>query len=109
MLQAVIQAKGHQFLVKENEEIVISHYSGKKGEEVVLETLLYSDGKRLLVGTPFLKEARVTAKILEHFKGEKLRITRFKAKSRYRKRKGFRPLLTRIRIKEIILREKSHV
>jgi len=107
MTQAVVQIQGHQFLTKEGEEIITDRYAAKKGEEIELEPLLYFDEKTVKVGTPVLEDVVVVGKILEHLKGKKIRVAKFRAKSRYRRVKGFRPLLTRIKIKKITLRKKK--
>lgn len=99
---AVIKTGGKQYLVKENDEIVVDKIEGKIKQKVLIDTLaIFSDdGKELKIGNPLLEE-KVEAKILSQDKGEKIKILRFRAKSRYRKRKGFRPLLTTLKITKI--------
>lgn len=100
---AVIKTGGKQYLVREGEEVIIDHLSLKKNEEVELPVLAIIDTEKekIEVGQPFLKKM-VKARVLEDsIKGDKIRVARFKAKVRYRRVKGFRPRLTKIRIEKI--------
>lgn len=101
-LFSVIKTGGKQYLVKEGDEIIVDRIKSDKDKKIQLDTLLIFDeeGKNIKIGTPYLKE-KTTAQILEHLKGDKIKILRFKAKVRYRKRKGFRPYLTKLRILKI--------
>ena len=101
--QAVIQFQGHQYLIKEGQEIQVDRLPGKKGEKIKFDqVLLLIKGKdKAEIGTPFLKKVLVEGVIEKQFKGEKITVRRYKAKSRYRKVKGFRPSLTLIKIKKI--------
>lgn len=60
------------------------------------------DDKKVKIGQPLIKGASVEVEIFDQIKGEKIRVATFKAKARYRKVKGFRPLLTRVKILSII-------
>jgi len=100
---AVIKTGGKQYLVKEGDEIIIDHLSSKKEETVDLPALAVIDLERenIDIGTPLL-EKKIKAKVIEDvLKGDKIRVVRFKAKVRYRRVKGFRPTLTKIKIQKI--------
>lgn len=101
-LLAVIKTGGKQYLVKENDEIIVDRIREEKDRLIHLETLLVFDdqGKKIEMGTPLLNK-KTEAKIIDHLKGDKINILRFKAKVRYRKRKGFRASLTKIKIVKI--------
>ena len=101
-LFSVIKTGGKQYLVKEGDEIIVDKLNKKEKENVELETLAIFDegGEKLELGTPLLKE-KTQAQVLEHLKGDKIDILRFKAKVRYRRRKGFRAKLTKIKIVKI--------
>ena len=98
---AVIKTGGKQYLVKENDEIIVEKVNGDS-KKLELETLARIDTDKNLVdlGTPNLKEA-TRAELLENVKGDKIRVARFKAKVRYRKVKGFRAQLSKIKIGKI--------
>lgn len=99
---AIIKTGGKQYLVREGQELIVDHLKDKPNTEISLEALgVFDDEKNSInLGQPVLKE-KVKAKLLESAKGEKIRIARFKAKVRYRKVKGFRSSLTRIKITKI--------
>jgi large subunit ribosomal protein L21 len=100
---AVIKTGGKQYLVKEGDEIIIDHISLKKDESIELPALVIIDSKKeeIEIGQPMLKKT-VKAKVINDLiKGDKIRVARFKAKVRYRRVKGFRPTLTKIRIEKI--------
>ena len=100
MKYAVIKYLGHQYRVSEGQEILIS----KLSEDSKPEVLLIAEDGKVKVGKPVLKEAKVKIKVLaEEEKGEKLHIYKFKAKSRYHRKTGFRPVYSRILIEKISL------
>lgn len=76
--------------------------SGNVGDTVQFgEVLLMGDEQKTEVGTPFVRGASVSAKITDQGKGPKVTTARFKAKVRYRRRIGFRPLITKLEITSI--------
>ena len=96
---AVIKIKGHQYRVKEGQEILVDKLGDSKPQA---EVLLVSNGKMVKVGKPTVKGAKVTLKILEkEIKGKKLYVKKFKAKSRYRKKIGFRPRYSKLLVQKI--------
>lgn len=99
---AVVKTGGKQYLAKVDDFLVVDHINKKEGEKIKLETLAIFDeeGKEIMIEKKEVKTP-VEAKVIEHGKGKKIRIGRFKAKVRYRKVKGFRPLLTKIQIVKI--------
>ena len=102
MNYAIIDFQGHQYPVKEGDELVVDRLKEKEGKEIKIDRVLFlKDGEKLEVGAPLVKNALVAAKVLENFKGEKIRVATYKAKARYRRVKGFRPLLTKIKIVKI--------
>ena len=99
---AVIRTGGKQYLVKKGDILYIERIKGEKGEKVSFETLAIYDeeNKKADIGNPVLKE-KVEAEILDHIKGDKIRVLRFKAKVRYRKVRGHRQLLSKVKIIKI--------
>ena len=95
---AVIRVKGTQYKVVEGDEILVDKLNGK----LKLETLLLVKGDKVSVGTPTVVGAKVKAKVLEEeVKGTKMHVRKFRAKSRYRKTIGFRPVHSKILIEKI--------
>lgn len=99
---AVIKLAGSQLKVFEGKEYEVNKLSGKKGDKIEIEdVLLIHDGKETKIGEPTVKDAKVTLEITSQKKGKKIDGLVYKAKSRYRKRYGFRPLITRVLVKKI--------
>ena len=102
MKYVVIKAAGAQYRVTEGDELDIFQIEGKEGDKVSFnEVLLYEEGDKVLVGQPLVKNAAVKAIIVKNFRGEKIRVATYKAKSRYRRVKGHRDELTRIKVENI--------
>ena len=103
MKQAVIQSGGKQYLVKEGDILEIEKIEEEKKTE--FEPLLVINDNKVSVGQPTVSGAKVTADVVDsEFKGEKVRILKFKAKKRVKKAAGHRQKYTQIKIKEISLK-----
>lgn len=101
MKYAVIRIKNNQYKVVEGEELLVDKLNDKTIDS---EVLLYVDGKNIKLGDPVIKKAKVKIKVIEEeVKGEKIHVQTFKAKSRYRRKKGFRPVYSRIKIEKLSL------
>jgi large subunit ribosomal protein L21 len=96
---AVIKIKGNQYKVTEGEEILVDKLGDEKPEA---EVLLVVDNGKVKVGKPKVRGAKVKLKVVNaEEKGKKLTVLKYKAKSRYRKKKGFRPIYTRLLVEKI--------
>lgn len=99
---AVVKIGGSQQKVKEGDVLEVNRVEGKEGGKLFLkEVLLVDSSKGVKIGTPFVSGSEVTFKILEHGKGEKIEIRKFRAKSRYRRKTGHRQLLSKLRVEKI--------
>ncbi len=96
---AVVKTGGKQYLVRENDVIIVDKLPNKEKSTVELPALAMFDneGKSLELGMPTLPKA-VKAEVVAQVKGDKIRVAKFKAKVRYRKVTGFRPQLTQLKI-----------
>jgi large subunit ribosomal protein L21 len=95
---AVVKTGGKQYIVKEQEFLVVDRLDLEKDAELSLDAVAIFDTEGdVQVGMPLL-DTKVKAKIVEHVAGDKVRISRFKAKVRYRKVRGFRPQYTKVQI-----------
>lgn len=99
VMYTVVKTGGKQYLVKDKMEITVDLMDAEKGKKVELDALLRFDNeeKTFELGNPFLK-GKVTAEVVDNVLGEKIRIAKFKAKSRERKVRGFRSKLTKLKI-----------
>lgn len=101
MKRAVIKIGGRQYLVREGDTIKTQLPRGASGEIEMKEILLFEDGDTLKIGRPYVEGALVRATITGQKRGRKLRILRYRPKTRYRRRVGFRPLITELKIEKI--------
>ena len=101
-MYAIIQTGGKQYRVSEGDVLSIEKLTAAEGEEVVFDQVLtvVSDSD-IKIGKPVVEGAKVTAKVVEHGKGEKILVFKYKAKSNYRKRQGHRQPYTKVEISKI--------
>ena len=101
-MYAIIQTGGKQYRVSEGDVLSVEKLPVAEGEEVVFDQVLtvVADGD-VKIGKPVLEGAKVTAKVVEHGKGEKIVVFKYKAKSNYRKRQGHRQPYTKVEISKI--------
>ena len=99
---AIIKTGGKQYRVSEGDVLNIEKLDVEAGSEVVFDEVLTvvadSDVK---IGKPVVDGAKVTAKVVEHGKAEKIFVFKYKAKSNYRKRQGHRQPFTKVEISKI--------
>ncbi len=101
---AIIETGGKQYRVKEGDTITVERLGTEAGEDITLDRVLMVGGSgSTKIGTPVVDGASVTARVDEHFRGEKLVIFKMKPKKRYRRKTGHRQELTRLTIKDIVV------
>ena len=102
MKYAVIKTGGKQYKVSEGGVITIEHIGKEKGAAVTFDdVLLYTADGVLRVGRPTLLDVVVTGVVQDSLRGEKILVRKFKAKSRYRRVKGHKQLLSKVKIDQI--------
>jgi large subunit ribosomal protein L21 len=105
MRYAIIQSGGKQYKAVEGETLEVDNLTSEPGKKVELgDVLLVSDGDAIHVGTPLVDGAKVAATVVEHGKGPKLTVFKYKPKIRYRVKTGHRQQLTRLMIDSIALK-----
>jgi len=101
-MYAVIATGGKQLKVQEKEVVAIERLEGQAGDKVSFtEVLALGEGTDLKLGSPLVSGAKVEAEIVEHVRGPKLIAFKMKRRKGYRKRKGHRQELTKVRILSI--------
>ena len=100
---AVIKTGGKQYKVQEGDVLSVEKLNMEKEKKVTFDkVLLIKDEGKTLIGTPFVENALVRAEVIENFKDKKVLIFKKKRRKQYRKTRGHRQELTRIKIEEII-------
>jgi large subunit ribosomal protein L21 len=101
-MYAVIKTGGQQFRVEKGDKLSIQKLEAEAGKSITLdEIMMINDGKSAKVGTPLVKGAKVTAKVVEQYRDEKVVIFKKKRRQNYRRTKGHRQHLTLIEITDI--------
>ncbi|NIM59556.1 MAG: 50S ribosomal protein L21 [Candidatus Aminicenantes bacterium] len=100
---AVIKTGGKQYKVQEGDILSVEKLSMKKDKKVTFDkVLLVEDDGKTLIGTPFVENALVRAEVIEDFKDKKVIVFKKKRRKQYRRTRGHRQELTRIKIEEIL-------
>lgn len=102
-MRAVIRIGGSQYFVKEGDTIKTQLPSGATGDIEITDVFLIEDGGKITLGKPSVTGASVRASIVGVKRGRKLRVMKYKSKTRYRKTIGFRPVITTLKIEKIII------
>jgi large subunit ribosomal protein L21 len=98
-MYAVVKTGGKQYRVSAGEKLRIEQIPADVGAEIVLnEVLLVANGDDLKMGTPVVSGAAVTAKVVSHGRGDKVRIFKMRRRKHYRKSQGHRQNYTEIEI-----------
>lgn len=102
MSLAVIKTGGKQYIVSPGVKIKVEKLDKKEGGEVVFnEVLLLEKQRKLEIGAPFIKGVKVIGKVLKQGKGKKVIVFKYKAKKRYKVKKGHRQSFTEVEIMTI--------
>ena len=105
-MYAVVKLQGHQYIVSEWVELTVDNLSQKEGEKMEIEEVLAvfdESGNVVHLGKPFVKWAKVIATVWTTQKGEKVNVLKFRRKTRYFRKRGFRPTETILTINSIVV------
>ena len=100
-MYAVVKAGGSQHKVAVGDTLTVNRLAGAAGDKVALPALLLVDGDTVTSDAAALAKVTVTGEIVEHGKGPKIRIHKFKNKTGYHKRQGHRQKLTVVKVTAI--------
>ena len=99
-MYAIVKTGGKQYRVERGQQLLVERLAADEGSEVALEPILYRS-EEAVFDAKGLSAVKVTARVLGHVRGEKLRVFKFKPKRGYKRRTGHRQELTRIEVTEI--------
>ncbi|MFW5714327.1 MAG: 50S ribosomal protein L21 [Brevefilum sp.] len=98
----IVEQGGKQYRAAEGETIEVDRLPNEVGETLSLEDVLLSvDGEDVMIGTPLIEGAKIQAKVVNHFKGRKILVFKYRPKQRYRVKSGHRQQYTRLLIESI--------
>ncbi len=99
-MYAIVKTGGKQYRVEKGQTLLVERLPADEGASVALDPILYRS-EEAVFDKAGLQKVKVTAKILSHERGEKLRVFKFKPKRGYKRRTGHRQDLTRIEVVDI--------
>ena len=102
-MYAIVEIAGQQFKVEKDQKLFVHRLDSKEGSKVTFDNvLLLANGDKISVGAPAIDGAQVGAKVLKHFKGNKVIVFKKKRRKGYRVKNGHRQSLTEIQVENIL-------
>lgn len=96
---AVIKTGGKQYLVSPGQKLRVEKLEGEVGGKIIFDEVLFIlEGGKTQIGQPFIKSAKVNAKILKQDKADKIIVFKYKSKKRYKVKRGHRQPYTLVEI-----------
>ena len=101
-MYAIVEIAGQQFKVEQDQQIFVHRLEAEEGSKIDFDKVLLMDNAgKVNVGAPVIKGAKVTAKVLEHLKGDKVIVFKKKRRKGYKVKNGHRQYLTKLEILKI--------
>ncbi len=100
-MYAIIQTGGKQYKVEAGDEILVEKLDAEVNAEVEFDVLLVADDAGVKIGTPVLDGVKAKAKVVEHGKGKKVIVFKYKPKKNIRTKRGHRQPYTKVEIGKI--------
>ena len=102
-MYAIVEIAGQQFKIEKDQQIFVHRLDNEEGSKVEFDKVLFieNDGK-FNVGAPVISGAKVTAKVLDHVKGDKVIVFKKKRRKGYKVKNGHRQAFTKILIEKIV-------
>ena len=100
-MYAIVSTGGKQYKVAKGDVIDVEKLDAQPGDKVELDVLMINDGEKTVVKADELANKKVTAEVLDQFKGKKQLIFKFKKRKRNHRTKGHRQNLTKLQVVEI--------
>lgn len=105
-MYAIIEVGSKQYSVKKGDVIDVEKQTAKEGTDIILnKILLVSKEKKVQLGQPYIKDAKIEAEVLGQIKGDKVVSFKYRRRKSSHWKKGHRQQLTRLKIKDIITKE----
>ena len=100
-MYAIVTTGGKQYKVATDDVLNVEKIDGEVGTKVTLPVVFLNDGKKIVTDPAKLAKAKVTAEIVEQFKGEKQLVFKFKKRKRYHRCNGHRQNLTKLEVSSL--------
>jgi len=103
-MYAIVEIAGQQFKVEKNDEIFVHRLEGEPGTPIEFDkVLLLDDNGKISIGKPILEGSRVSGKIIDHVRGDKVVVFKKNRRKGYQKETGHRQDFSKILIQDIVL------
>jgi large subunit ribosomal protein L21 len=103
IMYAIVEIAGQQFKVEKDKKLFVHQLDANEGDSVDFEKVLLVDNDGVVaVGTPTVTGAKITAKVLQHVRGEKVIVFKKKRRKTYQKMNGHRQIFTQIQVETIV-------
>ena len=100
-MYAIIVTGGKQYKVEQGDEIVVEKLDAEVGDTVTFDVLMIADGDAVTVGKPYVEGTVAKAEVVEHGKGRKVIVFKYKPKKNIRKKQGHRQPYTKVKVLSI--------
>ncbi len=97
-MYAIVQTGGKQYKVSQDDVVKVEKISANVGEKINLDVLMLVKDDEVVNGNPFIADAKVVAEVVEHGKGDKIVVFKYKAKKNYKRKQGHRQPFTALKI-----------
>jgi large subunit ribosomal protein L21 len=103
-MYVIMETGGKQYKVQQGDELFVEKLDAEAGETVeISKVLALGQESGFTVGKPYVQDAKVMLKIIEHGKGEKILVFKYKPKKKYRKLRGHRQPYSKVLIDQILI------
>jgi large subunit ribosomal protein L21 len=104
-MYAIVEIAGQQFKVEKSQDIFVHRLEAEAGKKVEFsEVLLIDDKGKISIGKPFIEGSKITARVLEHVRGDKVVVFKKTKRKGTQKESGHRQNFTKIHIETISLK-----
>jgi|SRR6185369_6872096 len=101
-MYAIVNIAGQQFKVQKDQEVIVHRLAAEEGKNVEFKDIILTENEgKIKMGASAMKGAVISAKVISHFRGDKIIIFKKKRRKGYQKQNGHRQDLTRIQIESI--------
>ena len=105
-MYVIVETGGRQYKLEKNQEFLTNRVEGKESSVVKLKNILFAKEKQSFhIGTPYVKGAYVTCEVLSHPRAKKVVAFKYKRRKSSKRKVGHRQDLTKLKVKEIHLKE----